>query len=138
MYVTLRDRTGKDGSPSSPVASRVATTVILLGIVSLLTDISSEMVNAVLPLYLTTQVGLGLFAYGFVDGLYQGVSAVVRIAGGFAADRGQRPKWVAVVGYGVRAEPHRDAPRHSAWPPSPASSPPIGSARVCAPRPGTR
>ena len=40
------------------------------------------MVAAVLPLYLTAQVGLGLLAYGFVDGLYQGVSALVRIAGG--------------------------------------------------------
>jgi MFS family permease len=68
----------------------------------MLTDISSEMVNAILPLYLTTQVGLGLLAYGFIDGLYQGVSASVRILGGYAADNG-RPKWVAAVGYGVSA-----------------------------------
>jgi MFS family permease len=65
------------------------------------TDISSEMVNAVLPLYLTAQVGLGLVAYGFVDGLYQGVSALVRIAGGYAGDRNRQPKWVAAIGYGA-------------------------------------
>jgi MFS family permease len=82
---------------------RVATTVILLGIVSLLTDVSSEMVNAVLPLYLTAEIGIGLFAYGFVDGVYQGVSAFVRILGGYAGDRAQRPKWVAVFGYGISA-----------------------------------
>jgi MFS family permease len=81
----------------------VATTVLLLGVVSMFTDISSEMVAAVLPLYLTTQVGLGYLAYGFVDGLYQGVSAVVRIGGGYAADRGGHPKWIAVIGYGVSA-----------------------------------
>ncbi|NMO57802.1 MFS transporter [Actinoplanes sp. TBRC 11911] len=76
---------------------------MLLGVVSLLTDISSEMVVAVLPLYLTTEVGLGYLAYGVVDGLYQGVSAFVRIAGGYAGDRGGRPKWVAFTGYGLSA-----------------------------------
>ncbi|WP_309238400.1 MFS transporter [Actinoplanes aureus] len=81
----------------------MATTVVLLGVVSLFTDISSEMVVAVLPLYLTAEVGLGYLAYGFVDGLYQGVSAAVRIGGGYAADRGGRPKWIAVAGYGLSA-----------------------------------
>jgi MFS family permease len=82
---------------------RVATTVLVLGVVSLLTDVSSEMVAAVLPLYLTAQVGLGFLAYGFVDGVYQGVSALVRIAGGYAGDRGNQPKWVASIGYALSA-----------------------------------
>jgi len=79
----------------------VASTVVLLGIVSMLTDVSSESVSAVLPLYLTAQLGLGFVAYGFIDGLYQGVSALVRILGGYLADRADRPKWVAAIGYGV-------------------------------------
>src|SRR4051812_24626865 len=69
----------------------------------MLTDVSSEMVAAVLPLYLTAQVGLSVFAYGFVDGLYQGVSALVRMAGGYAGDRNGHPKWIAVLGYGLSA-----------------------------------
>jgi MFS family permease len=101
VYVSLRDRPG--ATTGAPAAARVATTVILLGVVSLLTDVSSEMVSAVLPVYLTTQLGLSLLAYGFVDGLYQGVSALVRIGGGYAGDRIGRPKWVAVAGYGVSA-----------------------------------
>jgi MFS family permease len=100
VYVTVRGRPGKS---TGPRAGRVATTVLLLGLVSMLTDVSSEMVVAVLPLYLTTEVGLGYLAYGVVDGLYQGVSAFVRIAGGYAGDRGGRPKWVAVAGYGLSA-----------------------------------
>lgn len=100
MYVSMRDR---PASSAERRAGRVATTVLLLGVVSMLTDVSSEMVSAVLPLYLTAQVGLGYLAYGFVDGLYQGVSAVVRIAGGYAGDRGGRPKWIAVIGYGLSA-----------------------------------
>ncbi|WP_433057135.1 MFS transporter [Dactylosporangium sp. CS-033363] len=102
MYLTLRDRPGGKSAASS-AAPRIATTVVLLGIVSLLTDISSEMVNAVLPLYLTAEVGLGVLAYGFVDGLYQGVSALLRIGGGYVGDRSNRPKWVAAVGYGLSA-----------------------------------
>jgi MFS family permease len=104
VYVSIRDRPSANSGPGSgPVARRVATTVLLLGVVSMLTDVSSEMVNAVLPLYLTAEVGMGLVAYGFVDGLYQGVSALLRIVGGYAGDRGDRPKWVAVAGYGVSA-----------------------------------
>nr|WP_311836299.1 MFS transporter [Cellulomonas fimi] len=70
---------------------------------SLLTDISSESVAAVLPLYLTTALGLSTIAYGFVDALMQGASALVRVAGGWAADRGDRPKWVAFTGYALSA-----------------------------------
>jgi len=73
--------------------------VVTLGMVSLLTDVSSESVAAILPLYLTATVGLSTVAYGFVDGIYQGVSSLVRVVGGFAADRGGHPKWVALAGY---------------------------------------
>lgn len=87
----------------SRVAPRVSSTVVTLGVVSLLTDVSSEAVAAVLPLYITASLGLTTVAYGFVDGLMQGASALVRVAGGWAADRGDHPKWVAVAGYGLSA-----------------------------------
>ena len=104
MYISVRESpVGEQVSPAGRIRRRVATTVVLLGVVSLLTDVSSEMVNAILPLYLTAEMGLGLLAYGFVDGVYQGVSAFVRILGGYAGDRGRRPKWVAVAGYGISA-----------------------------------
>ncbi|GIJ44555.1 MFS transporter [Virgisporangium aliadipatigenens] len=104
MYVSVRDRPAGD-QPDAPTGRRkkVAGTVVLLGIVSLLTDVSSEMVNAVLPLYLTATLGLAVLAYGFIDGIYQGVSALVRIAGGYLGDRNERPKWVAAAGYGISA-----------------------------------
>jgi len=100
VYISLRDR------PSAPVVTpgrrpRVAPVVIGLGMVSLFTDISSESVAAILPLYLTGVLGLSTISYGFIDGLYQGVSALVRVAGGWAADRGGHPKWVAFVGYAL-------------------------------------
>ena len=103
MYVTLRDRPAGGDPAGRRVKQRVATTVVLLGIVSMFTDISSESVSAVLPIYLTTVLGMSALAYGFVDGIYQGVSAVVRLLGGWIADRTDHPKWVATVGYAVSA-----------------------------------
>jgi len=104
VYITLSDRGAKaDASVKGRVVTRVSSTVIAMGIVSMFTDISSESVSAVLPLYITAAMGMSTIAYGFIDGLYQGVSAVVRIGGGWAADRTDRPKWVAFLGYGISA-----------------------------------
>ena len=105
MYMTERPRPDapRTAGPAGSARRRVGSTVVLLGIVSLLTDVSSEAVSAVLPIYLTAVLGLSPLAYGFIDGLYQGVSALVRILGGWLADRADRPKWVAFLGYGLSA-----------------------------------
>lgn len=108
MYISLNDRGGAEARAGSRTAGRkgvmrVSSTVIILGIVSMLTDVSSESVAAILPLYITSAMGLSTIAYGFIDGLYQGVSAIVRIGGGWASDRADRPKWIAFAGYGVSA-----------------------------------
>jgi MFS family permease len=81
----------------------VSATVLALGTVSLITDVSSEMVTAVLPLYLVTGLGLSPLGFGLLDGVYNGFSALVRLVGGHLADRGGRHKAVAVVGYGLSA-----------------------------------
>lgn len=111
MYISLSNRGTSDRgttpgaalSSGRPAATRVSSVVIALGIVSLVTDVSSESVSAILPLYITGVLGLSTVAYGFLDGIYQGVSAIVRIAGGWAADRGDQPKWIAFFGYGLSA-----------------------------------
>ena len=82
---------------------RVSSTVILLGLTSLFTDISSEMVSAVLPLYLVLHLGFTPLYFGLVDGTYQGVTALVRVSGGLIADRGRRYKEVAGFGYALSA-----------------------------------
>ena len=87
-------------APSTP---RVARTVVLLGLTSLITDISSEMVAAVLPLYLVYIGGFTPLAYGVIDGLYQGATALVGLASGFIGDRFRRHKDVAATGYGLSA-----------------------------------
>jgi MFS family permease len=88
---------------SRRIQPRVSRTVLLLGICSLLTDISSEMVAAVLPLYLLTQLGFTPLQLGIVDGLFQGAAAFVRLAGGYIGDRRRRHKGIAAFGYGLSA-----------------------------------
>jgi MFS family permease len=81
----------------------VARNVVLLGLVSLLTDVSSEMVSTVLPLYLVVSLGVSPLGFGVIDGLYQGSSALVRLASGLVSDRWRRHKEVAATGYGLSA-----------------------------------
>lgn len=110
MYISLAGRTSnhandeaRSSRPTQSTTTRVSSVVIALGVVSMFTDISTESVSAILPLYITGVIGLSTVAYGVIDGLYQGISAVVRIAGGYASDRADQPKWVAFFGYGVSA-----------------------------------
>jgi MFS family permease len=77
--------------------------VVLLGTVSMLTDVSSEMVATVLPLYLVFSLGVSPLALGAIDGLYRGAASVVQLFGGYLSDRLQRQKEVATFGYGLSA-----------------------------------
>ncbi|WP_410606291.1 MFS transporter [Amycolatopsis sp. lyj-109] len=86
-----------------PALKRVSANVVALGMVSLVTDVSSEMVTAVLPLYLVLGLGLNPLQFGLLDGLYAGATAVVRVLGGHLADRWRRLKAVAGFGYGLSA-----------------------------------
>jgi MFS family permease len=81
----------------------VGRTVLLLGFTSLLTDVSSEMVATVLPLYLLYTVGASPLALGLVNGLYEGSAALVRLAAGHLGDRTRRHKEVATAGYALSA-----------------------------------
>ncbi|MER6434449.1 MFS transporter [Streptomyces sp900105245] len=97
-------------SPATPGArserrgAAVPGTVVTLGAVSMVTDASAEMVVAALPAYLVFSLGLSPLAFGLIDGIYNGCTAVIQLVSGHFADRGGgRYKSVAVVGYGLSA-----------------------------------
>jgi MFS family permease len=90
-------------SVGTPRRLGVSSTVLFLGLTSLFTDVSSEMVSTILPMYLVLSLQLSPLQFGVVDGLYQGVAAFVRVCGGFAADRWHRHREVAGAGYGLSA-----------------------------------
>ncbi|MFB6837521.1 MFS transporter [Streptomyces sp. NPDC056361] len=102
MYLAT---TGRRDAPPTPsgVRRRVPGTVLALGAVSLVTDVSSEMVTAVLPLYLVLGLGLSPLQFGLLDGLSTGATALVRLLGGATADRGGRHKLIAGLGYALSA-----------------------------------
>ncbi|MFJ9809554.1 MFS transporter [Streptomyces sp. NPDC101158] len=107
MY--LADRSTPQGAPSSApdrvrgTVRAVSPTVLALGTVSLITDVSSEMVTAVLPLYLVMGLGLSPLGFGMLDGVQNGVSALVQLTGGHLADRVRNHKLIAGIGYGLSA-----------------------------------
>jgi MFS family permease len=105
MYVRIRENLPEQASDPgrARTARRVSANVLALGITSLITDISSEMVVAVLPLYFVLSLQLSPLSFGVIDGLYHGVAALVRIASGVIADRWGRYKEVAAAGYGLSA-----------------------------------
>ena len=88
MYPSLRETgTVRAGTLVRPW-HRASRNVLLLGATSLFTDISSEMLAAVLPLYFMLELRMSPLEFGVIDGLYHGVSALVRLASGVVADRG--------------------------------------------------
>jgi MFS family permease len=82
---------------------QVSRTVLLLGLTSLFTDISAEMVVTVLPLYLVFVGGFTPLAFGLIDGIYNGAVAIAGLGSGFIGDRTKRHKEVATSGYGLSA-----------------------------------
>ncbi|MGW6571742.1 MFS transporter [Streptomyces sp. NPDC054945] len=108
MYLADRSAPASEGANTAPGrgpvrAPAVASTVLALGTVSMITDISSEMVTAVLPLYLIAGLGLSPLGFGALDGVYNGVSALVQLTGGHLADRVRNHKLIAGIGYGLSA-----------------------------------
>jgi len=92
--------------PAAKIDSRppVSPTVWKLGCTSLLTDISSEMVSSLLPVYLVLHLHMSPLQYGAIDGIYNGIAVVIlSLTGGYLADRTRRYKEVAACGYGMSA-----------------------------------
>ncbi|WP_433131536.1 MFS transporter [Micromonospora sp. CA-240977] len=106
MYLSTVSRPVADPPGSEPRRRRLALVsgnVVALGTVSLITDISAEMVAAVLPLYLVLGLQLSPVAFGVLDGVHTGATALLRVVGGFAADRFRRRKLIAGIGYTLSA-----------------------------------
>ncbi|TDW86497.1 nitrate/nitrite transporter NarK [Kribbella sp. VKM Ac-2566] len=103
MYLSSIDRPHAAHPSRRRSLFLVSGNVFALGAVSLITDISSEMVTAVLPVYLMIGLHLSPAVYGVVDGTYTGATALLRLVGGYVADRTRRRKFIAGLGYGFSA-----------------------------------
>ena len=75
----------------------------VLGFVSLLMDISSEMVHSLLPLFMVTTLGASALLVGVVEGLAESTALIVKVFSGTLSDYLGRRKGLAVLGYGLGA-----------------------------------
>lgn len=90
-------------SPTSVAPASLPRTVWVLGLVSLFMDMSSELIHALLPVYMTTVLGLSVLSVGFVEGIAEATASMLKVVSGVWSDRIGSRKWLAVTGYGLSA-----------------------------------
>ena len=73
--------------------------MFFLGIVSMLNDFSSEMIQAVMPIFLTMTLGAPVFIVGLIEGVADALASILKIIFGWISDRWKVRKKFAVVGY---------------------------------------
>lgn len=83
------------------ITEGVPKTVVALGIVSMFTDLSSEMIYPLIPVFLTSVLGAGALALGVIEGVAESTAAIVKIASGWWTDRVKRRKPFIFAGYGI-------------------------------------
>ncbi|PAJ80601.1 MFS transporter [Burkholderia ubonensis] len=93
----MESRTAVSSRPAIP------RTVWALGLVSLLMDLSSELVHALLPVYLVTTMGMSVVALGVLEGAAEATALIVRIFSGAISDWLGRRKALLLAGYGLAA-----------------------------------
>jgi len=75
--------------------------VFFLGIVSFLTDISSEMTLTLLPLFLANVLGTSTIVIGLIEGVAESAASLLKIGSGWFSDRWQQRKILTIIGYGL-------------------------------------
>lgn len=75
----------------------------VLGFVSLLMDISSELIHSLLPMFMLTTLGMSVFTIGLIEGIAESTALVVKVFSGALSDYWGKRKGLAVLGYGLGA-----------------------------------
>src|SRR5262245_59621916 len=74
-----------------------------LGFVSLLMDVSSEMIHALLPVYLVVGLGASVLTLGIIEGIAEATAAITKVFSGALSDWLGKRKLLAALGYGLAA-----------------------------------
>ena len=89
--------------PATPGQAAIPRTVWALGLVSMMMDISSEMIHALLPLFLTGVLGASVAMVGAIDGIAEATAAISKVFSGYVSDRIGRRRPLILLGYGLGA-----------------------------------
>ena len=93
---------GRNGSPKRKILKGVSANVVVLGIVSMLTDMSSEMIIPILPFFLVSVGATGLLI-GLIEGAAETTASLLKVPSGWYSDRIGRRKPFILAGYGSSA-----------------------------------
>lgn len=89
--------------PSEARGHAIPRAVWALGLVSLLMDISSEMIHGLLPVFLVSVLGASTTVVGLIEGVGEGTASISKLFSGWLSDRLGKRKALTVVGYGLSA-----------------------------------
>ncbi|MGW1424406.1 MFS transporter [Bradyrhizobium manausense] len=90
-------------TPNAAARTKLPSGIWVLGFVSMLMDVSSEMIHALLPVYLVTVLGASTLTVGFIEGIAEATAAITKIFSGALSDWLGRRKLLAALGYGLAA-----------------------------------
>lgn len=90
-------------TPQKSALQQIPTGIWVLGFVSMLMDISSEMIHSLLPLFMVTTLGTSALAVGLVEGLAESTALIVKVFSGVLSDYLGKRKGLAVLGYAMGA-----------------------------------
>ncbi|WP_246262173.1 MFS transporter [Aromatoleum evansii] len=94
----------QDAPPAAPsTRPKLPAAIWMLGFVSLLMDVSSELIHSLLPVFLVTSLGAGALAVGLIEGAAEATALIVKVFSGALSDYWGRRKPLAVLGYGLGA-----------------------------------
>ncbi len=82
---------------------KVPSQIWILGWVSLFSDASTEMINSVLPLYITTVLGATVIQFGMMEGMLEAFSLIIKMFSGVVSDVFRGRKLLTILGYGLAA-----------------------------------
>src|SRR3954464_13079964 len=82
---------------------RVPRAVWALGFLTLLIDVSSELIHSVLPVFMVTALGTSVLAVGLIEGLAEATALIMKVFSGVLSDYFGRRKPLALLGYGLAA-----------------------------------
>ena len=89
--------------PNFSRLKQIPASVWALGVVSLLMDFSSEMIHALLPVYLVGSLGASMAQVGVIEGVAEATASIVKVFSGALSDWFGRRKLLALTGYGLAA-----------------------------------
>ena len=89
--------------PAKSASAKIPAGIWVLGFVSMLMDISSEMIHSLLPLFMVGTLGMSVLMVGLIEGLAESTALIVKVFSGTLSDYLGKRKALAVLGYGLGA-----------------------------------